>query len=92
MKNYLLDLVAFRRMISPTLLQIMFWPAAFASIYYSAWLIVEGNLIGWIPLIVGTLFVRVVFEVMILFFRVFEKLSDIETAIDARSVPTPPSA
>jgi len=85
MKQHLLDFIAFRRMISPVLLQIMFWPAAFASIYYSAWLIREGNAIGWVPLIVGTLFVRVLFEVMILFFRVFEKLSDIEAAIDSRT-------
>ena len=81
--GYLRDLMAFRRMIAPVLLQIMFWPAVFASIYYSIWLIREGNLIGWAPLIVGTLFVRVVFEVLILFFRVFEKLSDIHAAIEA---------
>ena len=83
MRKHLLDFITFRRMISPILLQVMFWPAAGASIYYSAWLIREGNAIGWIPLIVGTLFVRVVFEGMILFFRIFEKLSDIETALEA---------
>lgn len=82
MKKQLLDFVAFRRMISPLLLQIMFWPALIASIYYSAWLILEGNPIGWVPLIVGTLFVRVVFEAMILFFRVFEKLTDIHAALE----------
>lgn len=80
---YLLELVAFRRMIAPVLLQIMFWPAAIASIYYSIWLIRQGNSIGWVPLIVGTLFVRVVFEALILFFRIFEKLSDIHAAIEA---------
>lgn len=83
LKRYLLDLAAFRRMIAPVLLQIMFWPAAFASIYYSAWLIRQGNSIGWVPLIVGTLFVRVIFEALILFFRMFEKLSDIHAAIEA---------
>ena len=83
LKRYVLDLVAFRKMIAPVLLQIMFWPAAFASVYYSIWLIRQGNSIGWVPLIVGTLFVRVVFEVLILFFRVFEKLSDIHAAIEA---------
>ena len=82
MKKQLLDLVTFRRMIAPILLQIMFWPAAFACIYYSVWLIREVTSIGWVPLIVGTLFVRVLFEVMILLFRVFEKLSDIHAAIE----------
>ena len=81
MKERFIEFLAFRRMIAPVLLQVMFWPAAFASIYYSVWLIRAGNSIGWVPLIVGTLFVRVLFEAMILFFRVFEKLSDIEAAI-----------
>ena len=54
-KKHLLDLVTFQGMISPVVLQIMFWPAAIASVYYSAWLIREGNAIGWIPLIVGNL-------------------------------------
>jgi hypothetical protein len=62
----------------------MFWPAAFASVYYSVWLIVEGHRIGWVPLIVGTLFVRVVFEVLLLFFRVYEKLSQIQQTLEAR--------
>ena len=53
MKKHLLDFIAFRRMIAPVLLQIMFWPAAFASVYYSGWLIVQGNTIGWVPLIWG---------------------------------------
>ena len=83
MKKHLLDFVTFRRMIAPVLLQIMFWPAAFASVYYSVWLILEGNSIGWIPLIAGTLFMRVVFEVTILFFRILEELSDIHVAVEA---------
>jgi len=64
-------------MIAPTLLRILFWPALAACIYYSSWLIVEGNPIGWVPLIVGSMFVRVVFEGMILFFTVNEKLESI---------------
>lgn len=48
MKKHLLDFVSFRWMISPVLLQIMFWPAAAASIYYSTWLILDSNAIGWI--------------------------------------------
>ncbi|MEZ4712250.1 MAG: hypothetical protein R3A44_33990 [Caldilineaceae bacterium] len=74
MKEYLF----FRKMLSPILLQILFWPAIGASIYYSAWLIWHGNRIGWAPLIVGTLFVRVLFEMLILRFMTYEKLRQIE--------------
>ena len=71
-------ILKFEQMISPWLLQLLFWPAAAASIFFSVWLIVEGNAIGWIPLIVGTLFVRVIFELLILRFRTYEKLQEIE--------------
>lgn len=74
MKEYLL----FRKMISPLLLRILFWPATAASIYYSTQLILNGNRIGWVPLIVGTLFVRVLFETLILRFTSYEKLVEIE--------------
>ena len=60
-----------------------------ARVYYSAWLILEGNRTGWVPLIVGTLFVRVVFEVLILFFKIFEKLSSIHAAIEADGLGSP---
>lgn len=74
MKDYLL----FKKMVSPVLLQILFWPAVAASIFYSTRLILDGNRIGWLPLIVGTLFVRVLFEILILRFMAYEKLAEIE--------------
>jgi len=73
LKPYLL----FDKMIAPLLLRILFWPALAACIYYSCWLIVEGNAIGWIPLTVGSLFVRIVFEWMLLFFTIQEKIDSI---------------
>lgn len=86
MTKHLMDFVAFRRMIAPLLLQIMFWPAALASIYYSVWLIVKGNAIGWVPLIVGTLFVRVVFEVLMLLFKMLDALSAIQADLETRQL------
>lgn len=88
MKTHFREFAAFRRMIAPFLLQILFWPAAIASVYYSAWLILQGNRIGWIPLIVGTLFVRVIFEILMLFFRIYEKLADIHEALVVTNLPT----
>ncbi|MDH4068842.1 MAG: hypothetical protein OEV30_00305 [Ignavibacteria bacterium] len=77
LKQYL----TFRKMLSPTLLRVMFWPASAACIYFSIALIRDGYAIGWVPLIIGTIFVRVLFEGMILFFSIHEHLSDFHTAL-----------
>ena len=79
----MLDLLLFRKMIAPTLLQFLFWPAVGASVYYSLQLILNGNPIGWVPLVVGTLFVRVVFELWILLFRIYERLGAIQLALES---------
>ncbi len=75
------DYILFRKMVAPVLLQVLFWPAAFACIYFSIRLILDGQQVGWVPLIVGTLFVRVVFEIWLLLFRIYDKLSAIHTAL-----------
>lgn len=73
MKDYLL----FRKMIAPSLLKLLFWPALMANIYYSVRLIVDGYKVGWVPLIVGSLFTRILFEALILFFSINETLYDL---------------
>ncbi|MCA9739896.1 MAG: hypothetical protein H6695_05975 [Deferribacteres bacterium] len=80
MRDYLL----FKKMIAPTLLKILFWPALAASIYYSARLIIAGNPIGWVPLIVGSLFVRVLFEMLLLFFSINDNLFHIKQKLAER--------
>ena len=75
----------FDRLIAPTLLRVLFWPALVACIYYSSWLIFEGNPIGWVPLIIGSLFVRIFFEGMILFFTINEKMERINQSIQDKA-------
>ena len=75
------DFLLFRKMIAPVLLRILFWPALAACIFYSAWLIVDGNPIGWVPLIVGSLFVRILFERMMLSFSIHERLEEAVTEL-----------
>lgn len=77
----MIDYLMFRKMIAPAILKVFFWPALFACIYYSTWLIVAGNPIGWVPLIVGSLFVRVLFEGLLLFFSINEKLSALNQSL-----------
>ena len=86
------QVLKFEKMVSPWLLQLLFWPAAAASIFYSSWLILEGNNIGWVPLIVGTLFIRVLFESLILRFRTYEKLQEIEQLLRKEEIDGDSSA
>jgi len=45
------------------------------------WLIVEGNWIGIVPLFVGSLFVRVIFEIFLLLFTMNENLFEIRRSL-----------
>jgi hypothetical protein len=87
----MLDFLLFRKMIAPILLQILFWPAVAASLYYSWQLVRGGYMVGWIPLIVGTVFVRVVFELGLLLFRIYERLGAIQRALETPRREAEPS-
>jgi hypothetical protein len=75
------DFITFRKMIAPILLKILFWPALAANIFFSVWLIVEGNWIGIVPLFVGSLFIRVIFEIFLLLFTMNENLFEIRRSL-----------
>lgn len=75
------DFITFRKMIAPILLKILFWPALVANIFFSVWLIVEGNWIGIVPLFVGSLFIRVIFEIFLLLFTMNENLFEIRRSL-----------
>ena len=62
-------------------------PPRWRAFITASWLIRQGNAVGWIPLIVGTLLVRAVFEVMILFLRIYESVSGIHAAFEADRAP-----
>ena len=87
----MLDFLLFRKMLAPVLLQFLFWPAAAASMYYSSQLVLNGNPMGWIPLIVGTVFVRVIFELWLLLFRIYERLGAIQRSLESARGSTQPS-
>ena len=76
-KHYL----AFKKLISPFILKFLFWPALGATIYFSIRLIADGYAIGWVPLLIGSLFTRVIFEMLLLFFTMNEKLHEINESL-----------
>jgi hypothetical protein len=73
----LIDFFTFKTMVSPTVLQVLFWAGIGGCIYGSYVLVKLDNWAWWMPLIFGTLVTRVIFERAILAFRSYLRLSEI---------------
>jgi hypothetical protein len=81
------DFFAFRRMITPVLIQVVFWLAVVLVVLAGGYMIVaEGELFAGLALVfLGPLGVRVYCELLILLFRMNETLTDIKNAVEMRS-------
>ena len=73
----LLRILAFERMISPILLQVIFWAGVAGSFYGTYVLVSLGNWAWPFPLIFGPLILRVIIEGAILAFRAYDRLVEI---------------
>jgi hypothetical protein len=80
----LVELLTFRRMIAPIILQVLFWSAIGGVLYGAYVLIVLGNWAWPLALVFGTLLVRVMFELAILAFRTYDRLGDILERLDQK--------
>lgn len=77
-----IDILLFRQMIAPVILQILFWAGIGGTIYGTYVLIQLGHWAWWIALNFGVLTTRVLFEFGILAFRSYERLSDIRDLLN----------
>ena len=87
MNNKLTDFLSFRRMITPLIIQILFWIGVIVSIIAGLIMIVSGAtsdyggggqvLIGLLAIVLGPFVVRIWCELLILFFRMNETLTEI---------------
>jgi hypothetical protein len=84
------DFLKFRKMITPTIIQILFWVGAVASAIGALMTMVLGLtgsgqgylvLVGLVMLVVGPVMVRISCEMIILFFRMNETLTDIKNGL-----------
>jgi len=75
------DVLAFRTMISPAVLQVLFWAGIGGCIYGSYVLLKLGNWAWWMALVFGVLVTRVIFERAIIAFRSYDRLSEIAAAL-----------
>lgn len=93
-ENQIHDFLTFRKMITPIIIQIIFWVGVVVCIIYSLILITAGAgarygggtevLAGLLMLLLGPLFVRVGCEILILLFRMDETLAEIKNNTERR--------
>ena len=70
------DFLAFRRMVTPVLIQVIFWIGILGVVIYGFQTV--GGLESILIIVVGALLVRVWCELLILAFRINETLTDIK--------------
>lgn len=99
------DFLEFRTMITPIIIQIIFWLGVAACIVMGLIFIVAGikydarsGVAGFAILILGPVVVRIYCEILIIFFRINETLMEIKHDLEERRtappapVQTPPQA
>jgi hypothetical protein len=85
--TWIRDFLAFKHMVAPALLQVLFW-AGIAGTLYGTWVLIQlGNWAWWLALIFGTLGTRVLFEIAILGFRIFDRLTEIRDLLSVEMEP-----
>lgn len=90
-KNAFKDFLVFRKMITPIIIQIIFWLSVICCIGFGIYTIVEpwdlgldegtGVWLGIIIIVIGPLILRMQMELVILFFRINETLTEIKNKI-----------
>ena len=79
----LIDVLRFRRMLAPYLLEVLFWSGIAGTLYGTWWLYTHGNWAWWLALLFGCLLTRLVFELGLLAFRSYERLVEIRDLLKA---------
>jgi len=84
------DFLKFRKMITPVIIQILFWVGVGVSVIVALGMMVVGVtsngqgfmvLAGLVMLFLGPVFVRIYCELLILFFRMNETLTEIKNGL-----------
>jgi hypothetical protein len=85
------DFLTFRKVMAPVALQVLFWIVLLAIVGGSFYLMSRGGLLvlfGFLNLIFGTIFWRIFFEMLIVYFRIYQILVDIRDLGAAATVPS----
>ncbi len=71
------DVLRFRTMLSPFLLQILFWAGIGGCLYGTYVLLSLEHWAWWLALIFGPVLTRVIFERVLVAFRTYERLDEL---------------
>ncbi len=77
----LADILRFRLMIAPYILELLFWAGIAGTFYGSYWLYTHNHWAWWVALLFGVLVTRFVFEFAMLAFRSYDRLIEIRDAL-----------
>ena len=77
----LIDLLRFRKLIAPYILEVLFWAGIAGTFYGSYWLFMHDHWVWWIALVFGVLLTRLIFEFALLAFRSYDRLVEIRNAL-----------
>lgn len=87
----MVEFLTFRRMIGPLVLQILFWAGAIGIAAFGVAELRGGEpLIGWVAIIFGILALRLVFELILLAFRMYDRLGQIKNVLELVDEATRP--
>lgn len=85
--SWLFDILRFRKLIAPYILELLFWAGVAGTCYGSYWLFMREHWAWWLALVFGALLTRLIFEFALLAFRSYERLveiRDVMAAMNAR--------
>lgn len=80
----LADVLRFRVMIAPYILEVLFWGGLAGTVYGSYWLFSHDHWAWWVAFIAGTLLTRVLFEFALLAFRSYDRLVEVRDALTTK--------
>ena len=76
------QILTFQRMISPLVVQVLFWAGVGGSFYGAYVLYSLGNSAWPYPLVFGPLVTRLIMERIILSYRAYDRLADISETLN----------
>ena len=79
----LIDILRFRKMIAPYLLELLFWAGMAGTFYGAYWLYTHDNWAWWLALVFGSVLTRLIFEFALLAFRSYDRLVEIRNAVES---------
>lgn len=86
------EFLSFHTMLTPVIIQILFWVGVAVCVIAGIFLIGAGKIQGLLLILLGPVVVRVYCEILIIFFRIHDTLSDIKDLLEERrgTLPVPP--